>query len=449
MLSTFLSPRRRPRSRISGLALAIALTTGAAVTTAALETPAFAQKKKKKDETAQAEQKNYSDAFIAAYQPNEALLNAPTPDVAALQAAVAPVTAAATTPDDKFVAGNFVYNTGVKAQDQSLQLRGLEMMLASGKTPSANAGQFNYVAGSLAYEAEDYTKARQYIEAALAAGYSASDPTGVLVETYIKGGQPAEGLAFLKRKVDEQLAAGQKPDQAFLRRGLAVAYENNLADQARDFALMYAAQYPTNDSWGDAIVVTRSLTPMNETEMLDLLRLQRQTGTFRQKNELLEYVDALDARTMPGEVVAVIDEGYSSGLIPRSDPYAKEAYSAAQSRISSDRAELPGLERDASQASAKPALVVSAGDTFLNYDQPEKAEKFYRMALDKAGTDKNMLMTRIGIAQVYAGNYAEAQQTLEQVTGNRQYIAELWSAYAAQQANGTTSPATQAAVTGG
>ena len=449
MLSTFLSPRRRARSRVSGLALAIALTTGAAVTTAALETPAYAQKKKKKDEAAQAPATNYSEAFVSAYRPNEALINAATPDVAALKAAVPAVTAAASTPDDKFVAGNFVYNTGVKAQDRALQLQGLEMMLASGKTPAANAGQYNYVAGSLAYEAEDYAKARQYITAAVDAGYTENNPTGLLVETYLKGGQPAEGLAYLKTKVDEQIAAGQKPDEAFLRRGLAVAYENQLADQARDFALMYAAQYPTNDSWGDAIVVTRSLTPMSDAESLDLLRLQRATGTFRQKNELLEYVEALDARTMPGEVVAVIDDGYESGLLAQSDPYAKEVYGVAKSRINSDKAELPGLERDASQASAKPALVVSAGDTFLNYDQPEKAEKFYRMALDKAGTDKNLLMTRIGIAQVYAGDYAGAQETLDQVTGNRQYIAKLWSAYAAQQANGTTTARTQAAVTGG
>jgi Flp pilus assembly protein TadD len=50
--------------------------------------------------------------------------------------------------------------------------------------------------------------------------------------------------------------------------------------------------------------------------------------------------------------------------------------------------------------------------------------------------DKPVVLTRLGIAQVDAGDYAGAQATLAQVEGPRKPMAELWSLYAAQKAAG-------------
>ena len=60
------------------------------------------------------------------------------------------------------------------------------------------------------------------------------------------------------------------------------------------------------------------------------------------------------------------------------------------------------------------------------------------MALAKGGIDaeKDRVMTRLGIAQIDEGKYAEAKATLAKVGGPRAAIAQLWAIYADQKAAG-------------
>jgi len=80
--------------------------------------------------------------------------------------------------------------------------------------------------------------------------------------------------------------------------------------------------------------------------------------------------------------------------------------------------------------------VSGAGDAFLSYGESAKAIDLYKIALNKPGVDKPVVLTRLGIAQVDAGDYAGAQATFAQVEGPRKPMAELWSLYAAQKAAG-------------
>ncbi|MXO85345.1 tetratricopeptide repeat protein [Altererythrobacter aurantiacus] len=425
------------RSPASKLALAIALASGTALTATALEVPAHAQKKRQKgDEQAAAAQ--YSDAFRETFGPYQELANSETADVAALRAAVDPVRASISTPDDRYVGGNFLYNTGVKAQDPALQLEGIRLMLESGKTPAANLGQYNFVAAQLSYQQEQWADARQFLEAAIANGYTQNNPRALIIESYIKEGNSAEAVNYITRAADEAMAAGQKPERSWLVRGIQQAYQSEMREEAKNLSYLYAMNYPSPESWGDAIVIARAFGSNDDQTSLDFLRLQRRTDTFRQANDYIDYIEFADARRLPYEVKAIIDEGYASGTLPRDNSYVTESYGLAKQRIAADQADLGSLERDARASGASLSTVMAAGDVFLSYDQPAKAEEFYRAALDKSGADRGMVLTRLGIAQVDQGKYDEAQQTFEQVQGARSDLANLWSAYAKQQAEGTT-----------
>ena len=96
--------------------------------------------------------------------------------------------------------------------------------------------------------------------------------------------------------------------------------------------------------------------------------------------------------------------------------------------------ELASLGADARKAGATLLTVTAAGDAYLDYDQPAVAEEFFRMAMEMPGADKGMFMTRIGIAQLEQGKYAEAQETFASINGEWAAIANLWRIYAAQQA---------------
>jgi tetratricopeptide (TPR) repeat protein len=181
--------------------------------------------------------------------------------------------------------------------------------------------------------------------------------------------------------------------------------------------------------------------------------LGREVQTLKDKNDFIYYIEAADARRLPQEVKDVVDAAYANGVIPKgSDSYVDEQYKIASGRIAADRADLPALDRDAKAGTAAYRTVVAAGDAFLNYGDFAKAAQFYEKSLTLAGADRNLVLTRLGIAQIKAGNPAAAIGNLGQVEGTRAPIAKLWGAYAAQKASGMASdamPAEAAAATTG
>ena len=79
-----------------------------------------------------------------------------------------------------------------------------------------------------------------------------------------------------------------------------------------------------------------------------------------------------------------------------------------------------------------------AGDTYLSFGQPDKADEMYTLALSKGvvDADKDRLLTRLAIAQIDEAKYADAKATLAKVGGIRVPIAQLWTIYADQKAAG-------------
>lgn len=409
--------------------LALVAITGLGMTAAA--SPAAAQKKKDQDKAPKA---NYSKEFVAAYKPIETAANAATPDYAAIKPQLPAMLAAATTPDDKMVAGRMAYSVGTKSQDNALAMQGIEMMLASGRADAELTGQLNFAAGQMSYNLKDFAKARTYAQTAVDAGYTDNDAQMFVTEAYFAGGQYAEGLKYLSDAITARKAAGQPVNEAWVKRALATAYNNKLNDDARRWALLYAREFPGATSWGDAVAIALNTGNYAPAETLDLLRLARRTDTLRTKAMYLEYIDAADPRKLPNEVIQVLDAGSNAKLLDASTQIVKDARATASARIAADKTELPSLQRDAGAASAKLVTVMAAADTLLSYGKGADAATMYEKALGMPGANKDLVLTRLGIAQIDQGKFADAQATLGKVTGTRQPIAALWSLYAAQKA---------------
>ena len=417
--------------RSSTLALALALGMGGVLSVTALEAPAAAQKKKKDDDKAAKPQ--YSKGFVAVYNPVQQQLDQQG-DITAVKAALPGVIAAAENDDDRFVAGNLVYSAGVKSSDRALQRQGIEMMLQSGKVPAANQPQYNFLAGQFAYQDDDFGAARTYFERAAELGYAENDPVPLIAETYFQEERFADGVTYLSQAIEAKRQAGQPVDEAWIRRGLAMAYNNKLDAQAREYSSMYVRDYPSATSWGDAIGILYNTSEIGGEDSLDLLRLARRVDGLRQSNQYLEYIDQADPRKLPGEVVAVIDEGYASGNLDRSNTFVSEARAEAAKRVKTDETELPELAKDARAANANLVTVMAAGNAFLSYGRAADAEEFFAKAATMPGANTPLVLTRMGIAQLDQGKYAEAEATFNRVEGARQAIANLWAIYTTQQA---------------
>lgn len=434
--------------RTAGLARTLALAAALASGTAILAVPGFtgaalAQKKDKKKEEPKAQ---YSKEFVAGYQPLNTALAAEGSDVNALRPQIEALVPLAVSPDEQLAAGGLLYNAGNKLGDRALQLRGMEMMLGSGKLSPADSARYNFVAYQLANALQQYPKSRGYLQKAIDAGFATetfttADLEITMAESYFSANEFAPGLDYLAKAIKARKAAGQTVDAQWYRRGITVGYNNQIVPQVYDFVTAWLADYPTAENWRDAINLTRNLNDYEGPEILDLLRLSRKAGVLSDKQDYLYYIEAADARRLPKEVKDVIDEAYAKNAVSKDDIFVTDSLATANGRIKADQAELPVLERDANAAGAGLRTVFAAGDAFLSYAQYAKAAGFYEKSLGMAGVDRNTALTRLGIAQVGVGDYAAAQANFAKIDGNRAPIARLWSAYAAQQAGGAAMPA--------
>ncbi|MBD59760.1 MAG: hypothetical protein CL808_06515 [Citromicrobium sp.] len=393
----------------------------------AFETPAYAQKRA-----------NYSDDFVKAFAPVDEAMKAENPDYEALLQQARAVEATVKTDDDRFAYSSTLYNIAQKLENTELQREAMEMMIGSGKVPEEALPQYTYIAGQLAYNLKDYPAARERIEEAIALGYDVPDAEEFIASTYAQEGDTAGGLQYVAAQVNDQVAAGEAPAEKLLKRGLTIAYNNDMYEDATNFSLLLAKYYPSATSWGDAIAIQRNYGQYSDAEMLDLLRLLRATNAMREARDYTDYIDAANFRRLPGEVGAVAQEGLSAGLLQSGDVFVDEAVSESKQRVAGLRADLPELESDAKASGASASLAVAAGDVYLNFEQPAKAAELYEVALTRPDVDRNTALTRLGIAQAKAGDYAAAQETFGQVQGNRAPIAKLWATYAEQQAGGGT-----------
>lgn len=432
------------RKRVSSLALAITLATGSAVVaTAILPAEANAQRARERDRDrdAKAEESTgggYSDEFRAAYVPLDEALKTEGADVASLRPQFVALANMLNTPDEKIAGGGLIYNTGIRLQDRELQRKGIEAMIASGKSAPEALGQYNFIAYQLANQAKDYPAARTYLQGAIDNNFTTETINKsalqiAMAENYFAANDLQDGFNYLMQAIEGRKAQGLEVDQQWYRRGIAVSYENEVTPTVYDFVTMWISDYPTAANWRDAVNVTRNLNSFEGNEILDLFRLARRVDALQEARDYDYYVEAADPRRLPREVKDVIDEGMAAGVVSSENLFITESLETANSRIASDRADLPALESDARASSAPLRTVTAAGSAFLSYGEYDKAATFYEKALGMPGVDTNEALTRLGIAQVGLGDYAAARETFGKVSGNRMPIAKLWIAYANEQ----------------
>lgn len=413
------STRATHRRFGSNLAMAIALVSGGIIGSAGLTSPALAQKK----------QDNNSKAFAAAYQPFGAIVNDPAGDYAAAKAMVPTVRAAVENDLDKSTMGNALIALGGKLKDTELQKQGITLALESGRVAPEQVGVFQYYLGRFAYEAGSYPEARKHYQAALDAGYTEGEPDVLIAETYFKNNEPAEGLRYLAGLIDKRRAAGGQVPEGWFKRGQQVAVEAKLADEAATYSRWLLGEANTLENWRRAFQVVALLNTVDEHSSLDLLRLMRQTGALEQRQQYVTYVDTAARNGLPSEVLAVLKDGVAKGIYNAGDQFYEERKTTAENNLANDRVDAAKLMAEA-RASATGITANGAGDLFISLGQYADAAAMYEVAVEKGTRDRELALTRLGMAQVLAGQYEAGKATLEKVAGPRAPVARIWAAYA-------------------
>jgi hypothetical protein len=101
------------------------------------------RKKKKKSKKSKKQKEELSDAFLAPY--NAAITALEAKDAATLEAQLGQAAAMATTSDEKFRLGNAYIQLGGMKSDTSIQRKGLDLMLDSGRVAPDKFARFSFL----------------------------------------------------------------------------------------------------------------------------------------------------------------------------------------------------------------------------------------------------------------------------------------------------------------
>jgi hypothetical protein len=336
---------------------------------------------------------------------------------------------------DRFFAGQLALNFGTLASDKVMQRRALTTILDSGHLPAGEVGRYNFFAASFSYDMRDYTAAESSVKSAIAAGYNGNDALVLLAEVQHLAGRPVEALGTFKQLVDKAVAAGQVPSADWLERGVLISYQGKMGPESIEWAIRRIEHYPTQAGWVAAGQIIREKNNYGSNDSLDVSRALDRAGALNANTQAVqrEYVEYLQSAVgkvgvlYPGEVIKVANQGIKAAALQATDPFVRDALAEANRRVAADRASLAGLERDARAPTATAKTVLIGADTFLSYDQADKAADLYQIAVGKPGADVSGINLRLGMALLKLGKAAEAEAALAKVDGPRRAIAQLWT----------------------
>ena len=349
-------------------------------------------------------------------------------DFANVPAKVAAAQAVATTKEDKYLIGRLQLTAAIAAKDDASMGTAIDTMATSGYLdPSKSAALYRGLGGSH-YNNKQYPQAAAAYRKALALDPNDADSGPLLGESLFAQGQKAEAAAAFQRAIQVKTAAGQKPDEALLKRAVAVAYDAQ-SPMAVELARQWVIAYPSAGSWSDTIAIYTNLTHPDVEGRLDLYRLLMATGSLNSGGEYAQYARAAAEQNNFNEAQMAFDAGVAKKLINPSSAEYSDLVQGLKAKAKATEADL----ETASKQAANGNILVRIGDRYVAMGNHAKAVETYKAALAKPGTDTAVANLHLGMALTKAGDKAGATAALNAVTGPRADIAKFWLTYLNQK----------------
>lgn len=371
------------------------------------------------------------------YKPN--ISNQARKEIIALQAAVngkdsanvpallAAAKAKAKTKDDHYVIAQLQLKAAVDANDTTAMGTAIDAIIASGAAPNSSSVALYNSLGKIHYNAKAYDKSGAAFERVLQLDPTNQDAMVMLGETRNAQGRTAEGVALIRKAIAARVAAGQKPEENWYKRAVALAFNGNLPT-APAVAREWVVAYPNAKNWRDAIRIYQTTSKLSDEELLDSMRLAHAAGALVGENDYFRFANTLMLKGFPGEAKTVLDQGFAANSISKSKATFTQLYSLATAKSQGDRASLAASAKTALAGSAIRPVMVTA-DAYYGYGDYAEAAALYRAALTKSGVDKDLANLRLGMALARSGDKAGATAALSSVGGAQAEVAQLWLAY--------------------
>lgn len=349
-------------------------------------------------------------------------------DAASIPAKLAAAQAVAKTPADRYMVAQLQLRAAIASGGGPAKVSGLEAVLASGGADPDETARLSLSLAELHYKAKQFDKAGAAFERVLALDPKNTQVMALLAETRQSQGRSADALAMLNKAIATRAAAGQKADELYYKRAVAIAYKAQLPE-VYEASRQWVAAYPGKAAWRDAIRIYREQAKLKGQLALDSLRLARAAGALEGDSDYGLYIyEAVDGGT-PGEAKALMAEAVTARAID----LAKAPFNEMDRPVRiAAAAESLGLAKKTEAALAGPAArpLLAVGDSHFGRGDYARAAELYRAALGKSGADGDLINLHLGMALARQGDKAGAQAALRAAGGAQSELAKYWLLFA-------------------
>ena len=350
-------------------------------------------------------------------------------DTANIPAALAAAQAKAKTADDRYMIAKLQLKAAADANNDTAIAQAIEGVIASGYDISTESSVLYSSLAKIYYNAKAYDRASAALDKLLQIEPNNADAIVMQAEARHSQGKTAEAVAMIQKAIAVRAAAGQKAQEAWYKRAVALAFTAKMPS-AVALSRDWVAAYPNAKNWRDAIRIQQQTSGQGDEAMIDSMRLALATNSLAGESDYYRFVSALMAKGYPGEAKTVLEQGFAANAIDKSRGTFAELYAQASAKAQGDRESL-GASAKAAQAGPDARKAMVTADAYYGYGEYKAAADLYRAALGKSGVDKDVANLRLGMALARAGDKAGATAALNAVGGTQADVAKLWLTYLA------------------
>jgi tetratricopeptide (TPR) repeat protein len=308
----------------------------------------------------------------------------------------------------------------------------MELQLDTGFATQAEQNTITKALASVAYQQKDYAKAIDFGNRLIKGGGGDADTYTLVAQSYYLQQKYKESAKFLGDYISDQERRGVTPKEQSLQL-VANSCEKGGdmagATSALEKLVMY---YPKPSYWNNLLYAVMRTEGISDRQTLNVYRLMQDTKTLSQASDYTEMAQLAIEGGTPGEAQKVLEEGFAAKVFEeqRVKDRNTRLLESAKKASATDQASLPKLDTEARAAKTGDADV-ALGSAYLSYGQNDKALEAITRGIGKGGL-KNPEEAQIlqGIAQLRAGNKAEAQKSFKAVKSTNATwarLAKLWT----------------------
>jgi hypothetical protein len=317
------------------------------------------------------------------------------------------------------------------AGDADLTADAFKKVIDSGRLPATEQLQLTEGVAANFYNQKNYAQTIVWTQRYLAAGGASDNAKLILLQSQFLTDDFASVTTTLKAQVAADEKAGRPTTELHLQMlAESSRKQNDMAGYA--VALEKLAQvYPKPTYWAPLIDRIQRQPGFSDRYTLDVLRLQRATGTLTTAADYTLMAELALQAGLPAEASSVLEQGFSANVLGAGAQAAKHTKlrSQARSQAAADQKVLTESEAPALKAASGTALV-NIGTNYLGQKDYPRSISLIEQGIAKGGLKHpEEAKLHLGMALQLSGDKAKAASVLKSVQGRDggADLARLWT----------------------